>query len=100
MLHRVASRRAARANADLGEDGAEVGVNRTGAEAEPIGDLSVGQPGCDQLQNVHLAGRQLIRKRLARDSRTRTHNALCYTVLSITVTDEETPARLTLRRGR
>jgi hypothetical protein len=61
-----------------------MGVNRSGAKTEPFGDLAVGQAGCDQLQDAHLAGRQLIRKRLVRDY-TRYDAALCCTVLSITV---------------
>ena len=68
VLHGVAGGRAARPDADFGEDRAEVRVDSAGTKAEPIGDPSVGQAGCDQLQDVHLSGRQLIRKRFARDS--------------------------------
>jgi len=85
VLDGVASGSASRADADLGEDRAQMGVNRSGAETEPFGDLAVGQAGCDQLQDAHLAGRQLIRKRLFRDLHTRYDAALCCTVLSITV---------------
>jgi hypothetical protein len=68
VLDGVPSRRAARTYADFGENRTQVRVNRSGAKAEPFGDLSVGQSGCDQLHDVHLAGRQLVRKRLFRDS--------------------------------
>ena len=45
-----------------------MGVDGPRTEAQPIGDLSVGQAGGNQLQDVDLAGRQLIRKGLVRDS--------------------------------
>ena len=77
VLDGVASGSASRAHADLGEDRAQMGVNRSGADTEPVGDLAVGQAGCDQLQDAHLAGRQLIRKRLFRDL----HQVRCCIVL-------------------
>ena len=77
VLDGVASGSASRADADLGEDRAQMGVNRSGADTEPVGDLAVGQAGCDQLQDAHLAGRQLIRKRLFRDL----HQVRCCIVL-------------------
>ena len=77
VLDGVASGSASRADADLGEDRAQMGVNRSGAETQPFGNLAVGQAGCDQLQDAHLAGRQLIRKRLFRDL----HQVRCCIVL-------------------
>jgi hypothetical protein len=42
VLDGVASGSASRADADLGEDRAQMGVNRSGAKTEPFGDLAVG----------------------------------------------------------
>ena len=48
----------ARADVELAVDGAQVRLDRAGADDELVGDLAVGAPGGDELGDLALAGRQ------------------------------------------
>src|SRR3989442_12622474 len=55
VLDGKASGSATTRDAQLAVDRAEVGVDGAGTPAETVRHLAIGQPGCDQLQDVYLA---------------------------------------------
>src|SRR2546421_8332407 len=63
VINGVTGGGAARADVELGVDGAEVGVDGPGAHPNPVGDLAVRQTQGDQLQDLQLPAGELAHPR-------------------------------------